>query len=184
VEVVSGGEVDLAWAQEASDEDLRLVSYGQRGSDVLLETPYGLLPSTFEALLFGIQVRGYRILLAHPERNPTFRNDPARLAALVARDVLVQVSAGALASARRNSPSRRLTLWLIERGLCHVIASDSHGRSRRREPLSRAVAEAERTVGEVARQMVTAAPEAILAGEPVPAPGKRRSWRRRRFSRS
>ena len=52
------------------------------------------------------------------------------------------------------------------------------------EPLSRAVAEAERTVGEVARQMVTAAPEAILAGEPVPAPGKRRSWKRRRFSRS
>jgi len=185
VDVVSGGEVDLPWAQEASDEDLRLVSYGQRGSDILLETPYGPLPTTFEALLFAIQVRGYRILRAHPERNPTFRNDPERLAAFVARGVLVQVSAGALASARRNSPSRRLTLWLIERGLCHVIASDSHGPSRRRAPLSRAVAEAERSVGEVAaRQMVTAAPEAILAGEPVPAPGKRRSWRRRRFSRS
>jgi protein-tyrosine phosphatase len=184
VDVVSGGEVDLAWAQEASDEDLRLVSYGQRGSDLLLETPYGPLPSTFEALLFGIQVRGYRILLAHPERNPTFRNEPDRLAALVARGVLVQASAGALASARRNSPSRRLTLWLIERGLCHVIASDSHGPSRRRGSLSMAVAEAERKVGDVARQMVTAAPEAILAGEPVPAPGKRRSWRRRRFARS
>ena len=184
VDVLSGGEVDLAWAQEATDEDLRLVSYGQRGTDLLLETPYGPLPSTFEALLFGIQVRGYRILLAHPERNPTFRDDPDRLAALVARDVLVQVTAGALAGARRNSPSRRLTLWLIERGLCHVIASDSHGPSNRRAPLSKAVAEAERTVGEAARQMVTAAPEAILTGEPVPAPGKRRSRMRRRFSRT
>lgn len=182
VDVVSGGEVDLAWAQEASDEDLRLVSYGQRGSDVLIETPYGPLPSTFEALVFGIQVRGYRILLAHPERNPTFRDEPDRLAALVGRGVLVQVTAGALVSSRRNSPSRRLSLWLIERGLCHVIASDSHGPSQRREPLSRAVAEAERTVGEPARQMVTAAPEAILAGEPVPAPGKRRSRWRGRFS--
>lgn len=186
VDVVPGGEVDLAWAQEASDEDLRLVSYEQRGSDFLLETPYGPLPSTFESLLFGIQVRGYRILLAHPERNPTFRNEPARLAALVERGALVQVSAGALASARRNSPSRRLTLWLLERGLCHVIATDSHGPSRRRGSLSTAVAEAERTVGEGAREMVTGVPDAILAGQPVsaPAPAKRRSWRRGRLSRS
>ena len=183
VEVVPGGEVDLAWAQEASEEGLRLVSYGQRGSDLLLETPYGPLPGTFEALLFSIQVRGYRILLAHPERNPTFQSDPARLVALVARDVLVQVSAGALVSGRRNSPLRRLTLRLIERGMCHVIASDSHGPSLRRGSLSRAVVEAERTVGEAARQMVTAAPEAILAGEPVSAPSNSRSWRRR-FSRS
>ncbi len=183
VDVVSGGEVDLAWAQEASDEDLRLVSYGQRGSDLLLETPYGPLPSTFEALLFGIQVRGYRIMLAHPERNPTFRNEPARLAALVAREVLVQVSAGALAGARRSSPSRRLTLWLIERGLCHVIASDSHGPSRRRGSLSRAATEAERTAGEVARQMVTTAPAAILAGEPLRLPPPPQRQRRRIFSR-
>ena len=179
VDVVPGGEVDLAWAQEASDEDLRLVSYGQRGSDLLLETPYGPLPSTFEALLFGIQVRGYRILLAHPERNPTFQTEPTRLAALVARGVLVQVTAGALASARRNSPSRRLTLWLVERGLCHVVASDSHGSYRRRGSLSTAVTEAERRVGDAARQMVTAAPAATLAGETVSAPGKRLSWRRR-----
>ncbi len=184
VDVVSGGEVDLAWAQEASDEDLRLVSYGQQGSDLLLETPYGELPSTFEALLFGIQVRGYRILLAHPERNPTFRKDPDRLAALVARGVLVQVTAGALVGARRGSPSRRLALWLIERGLCHVIASDSHGPSGRRGSLSGAAAEAERAIGEAARQMVTAAPAAILAGEAVSSPSVRRSWVKRRFSRS
>jgi len=184
VDVVSGGEVDLAWAQEASDEDLKSVSYDQRGSDLLIETPYGPLPSTFEALLFAIQVRGYRILLAHPERNPTFREDPARLGALVGRGVLVQVSAGALAGARRGSRSRRLTLWLLERGLCHVIASDSHGPSMSRGSLSTAAAEAERTVGEAARQMVSATPEAILAGEPVSAPGERRSRKWRRFSRT
>src|SRR5215218_10603286 len=40
VELVGGGEVDLYWATEASDEDLRLVSYGQRGTDLLVETPY------------------------------------------------------------------------------------------------------------------------------------------------
>ena len=52
VRVVPGGEVDLVWGLEASDEDLRLVSYGQHGSDLLLETPYSALPSRFEDLLF------------------------------------------------------------------------------------------------------------------------------------
>lgn len=37
VEVVAGGEVDLAWSRGASDEELTLVSYGQRGRDLLVE---------------------------------------------------------------------------------------------------------------------------------------------------
>jgi protein-tyrosine phosphatase len=39
VEVVPGGELDLGWSRDASGEELALVSYGQRGSDVLVETP-------------------------------------------------------------------------------------------------------------------------------------------------
>lgn len=41
--LVSGAEVDTLWALEGSPEDLRLASYGQRGRDLLLETPYGHL---------------------------------------------------------------------------------------------------------------------------------------------
>ncbi|MBA3630568.1 MAG: hypothetical protein H0W55_13035 [Actinobacteria bacterium] len=87
IEIVVGGEVDLLCAQEASTEELRLMSYGQRGADLLVETPYGPLPSTFEAFLFEVGVRGFRILLAHPERSPTLQRAPARLAALVERGV-------------------------------------------------------------------------------------------------
>jgi protein-tyrosine phosphatase len=184
IEVVSGGEVDLVWAQEASDEDLRLVSYGQRGTDLLVETPYGPLLSTFDDFVFGLQVRGYRILLAHPERNPTFQEDPARLAALVERGALLQVSAGAVAAARRKSSrSRRLATWLVERGLSHVIASDAHGFPSRGGPLSSAVAAVEAEVGARAHWMVTAAPLAILAGEPLPPPPARLLKKRRLLSR-
>ena len=101
LQVVSGGEVDVLWAQNASDEDLRAASYGGRGTDLLVETPYGELPPIFEDLLFKIRVRGFRVLLAHPERNRSFQQDPARLLRLVDGDVLVQVTAASVVGGGR-----------------------------------------------------------------------------------
>ena len=97
--VVPGGEVDLRWATGASDEDLRLVSYAQRGRHLLVETPYGDLDGAFEDRVFGLALRGYTLVLAHPERSPTFQRDPARVGRLVERGTLMQVTAMSLASA-------------------------------------------------------------------------------------
>src|ERR1700691_1288522 len=42
LQIVPGGEVSIAWAVDrASEEDLTLASYGQRGTDLLLEAPAG-----------------------------------------------------------------------------------------------------------------------------------------------
>jgi protein-tyrosine phosphatase len=183
LDVVVGAEVDITWARDASDEDLRLASYGQRGRDLLVETPYGHLPSTFEALLFEIQVRGYRLVLAHPERNPTLQADPGRLEELVHRGVLVQLTAGALVGERRSSSSQRLALYLLGRGLAHVIATDGHGPGRRDASLSDALRAAQARIGEPAASMVTTAPAAILAGEAVVAPPAQASRTRRWFRR-
>ena len=168
LEVVPGGEWDLVRGIEASDEDLRLASYGQRGSDLLVETPYGPLPSTFESLLFELQVKGYRVLLAHPERNPTLREDLDRLADLVQRGALVQVTAQSLVAPPGKSRSARAARKILERDLCHVIASDGHGSSFAREPLSAGVAVAGELIGERAEWMATEAPAAVLEGRPIP----------------
>ncbi len=181
--IVPAGEVDLVWALDAPDDELRLVTYGQRGTDVLLESPYGTLSPSFEQFLFErFSARGIRVLLAHPERNPTFREDPKRLADLVRRGVLVQVTANSLANRKRRSQSRRLAMHLIEEGLAHVMASDSHG-TYARAPLSAGVAEASRIDPARAEWMVTEAPAAILAGEPLPPPPVARPTARRRFRR-
>jgi protein-tyrosine phosphatase len=180
LEVVSGGEVDVLWAQQASDEDLRAASFGARGSDLLVETPYGELPPLFEELLFRIRLRGFRILLAHPERNPSFQAAPARLAELVEQGTLVQVTAASLVAGGRAG---RLAQRLIAEGRAHVIASDTHRAGGRRASLAQGVA-AVRGAPERARWMVTAAPAAILAGSPLPAAPdvpprrRRRPWRR------
>ena len=183
ISVVVGGEVDLSWAQAASDEALRLVSYAQRGTDLLVETPYGHLPSTFESLLFELQVRGYRILLAHPERNPTLQSDLARLEALVRRGILVQLSGEAIVPRGSGSRSAALAVELLERGLAHVIASDAHGANPRRAPLSKAVAAAKKRIGDAATDMVTTTPAAILAGDPISTAEEPRRPRRGRLRR-
>jgi protein-tyrosine phosphatase len=177
LEVVSGGEVDVLWAQRASDEALGAASYGARGTDLLIETPYGELPPIFEDLLFKIRVRGFRVLLAHPERNASFQRDVPRLLRLVEGDVLVQVTAASVVGGGRAG---KLAQRLIAEEAAHVIAGDLHRAGGARASLREAVTAA----GRRGEWMVTDAPAAILAGRSLPPappvePPRRRSWLRR-----
>lgn len=167
--VVSGGELDLGWAMRASEEQLRLASYGGRGTDLLVETPHGASPEVFEPPLERLMDRGYRVVLAHPELNLGLQEDSERLAELVAGGVLVQVTAASLTANPRRSRRSRLARQLVEHGHAHVIASDAHSAGPRRPPGLRAAVEVAHAVApERAHWMVTAAPAAILSGKPLP----------------
>lgn len=181
VRLVPGAEVDYEWARDASAEELCLASFGQAGRDILLETPYGAITPAFEDVLFQLATKGFRLTLAHPERNATFQAAPERLAAIVGRGALVQLTASTLLGNPRRSGSARLARTLLERGLAHVISSDAHSTAAGRAPgLSRAVGLATSIVGARAEWMVKDAPAAILAGEqlPIPPPIRERSGRR------
>ena len=169
LEVVTAGEVELVWALGASDEELRLVTYGQAGAWVLVETPYTLLPRHFEEILFELQVRIPGILLAHPERNPTFQEDPRRLDALVERGIRLQVTASSLV--KGGSGSARMARDLVKNRRADVIASDAHGvRHVVRAPLVVGAEAAARLAPERAGWMVNDAPRAILEGQTLRAP--------------
>lgn len=180
VRVVSGAEVDLAWALGASEQDLIDVSYGGQGTDVLVETPHGLLPPGFEDRLMDVFVRrGMRVLLAHPERSRVYQAEPRRLARLVEQGVLLQVTAQALVPGNRGA-SAKLARALVSEGAAHVIATDAH-RAEMRASLSDALQGVGRGDQHRARWMVEDVPAAILAGQPIPAPpqGRRHRLRRR-----
>ena len=169
--VAPGGEVDLGWARGASEEELRLVSYGQRGSDLLVEMPYGPLTPTHDRTLRALVGQGFRVLLAHPERNPTFRRDPDRLRELVDEGFLVQVTARAVVPREEPSGAQRMAADLVRDGVAHVLASDAHRPGAPAPPdLAAGRAAAAELVGARADWMVEAAPAAILAGDPLPRP--------------
>jgi protein-tyrosine phosphatase len=170
LEVLPAAEVDLHRGIEATDEELRLVSLGQGGTHLLVETPYSQLTSLFEDQLFGLQLRGYTLLLGHPERNIAFQQRPERLEALVRRGVLVQVTADSLVRPPSGSRSAQAARALLQRGLAHVIASDAHGPAIARTSLAAGVRAARELVGARGDWMASDAPAAILAGEALPAP--------------
>ena len=182
LELLPGGELDVPTGLEMGADELRLVSLGQQGQALLVETPYGPLATPFEDALDRLRLAGFELLLAHPERNPTFQRDPERLAALVRRGVLVQVTASSLTRRPRESRSARLAHELVADGLAHVIASDAHGLGNiTRDSLADGVAAARSRVGTLADWMATEAPATILAGgvpSPPPREPARRGWRR------
>ena len=187
LELEPGAEVSLVWALEAGEEALKMATFGQRGRDLLVETPGQV--TMLGPLLYQLRSRGLRITLAHPERSFDFQRDPSRLEQLVQDGLLLQVNAMSLLAPRRSGV-RQLSERMCRDGLAHAIASDGH-RGHDWRPVT-ALAEGLEAltalVGhERAAWMTRAAPAAILRGEPLPPrlpaveppPGRRRFFRRR-----
>jgi protein-tyrosine phosphatase len=170
VDIEPGAHLALEWALAASAAELRHASLGGRGRDLLIVVPHGRLAAGFEDGLARLMDAGYRLTLAHPEVNADFLADPDRLARLVGRGVLVQVTARALVRGGGTTPSAALARELVTGGLCHVLATDARSAGPWRAPdLRRGVLEAARVAGARAEWMVEDAPRAILEGARLPA---------------
>ncbi|MHB8691991.1 MAG: tyrosine-protein phosphatase [Solirubrobacteraceae bacterium] len=183
IQLVTGAECSLVWALEADTDKRRLASFGQRGRDLLIETP----PSVFgiDRLLYELQMAGYRITLAHPERSHEFQNRE-RLVALAQQGILLQVNAESLLGDGGASSIRRTARWMCTEGVAHVLASDAH-RGYSWRPIGRLSLAAEllaRLVGvERAEWMATRVPAAIVSGEALPPTPEPQPERRRRLLR-
>jgi protein-tyrosine phosphatase len=169
--LVTGAEVSLTWALEADDEQLLLASYGQHGTDLLVETPSGHV-AALDRFLYHLRARGYRVTLAHPERNLQFQREPGPLRALVEQGVLLQLNADSLLGSPFGRGTKRLARGLLRHGLAHVIASDGHRADRWRPvtQLAEAVHEAADLVGrDRAEWMAAAVPRAVTEGAELPS---------------
>jgi protein-tyrosine phosphatase len=161
LEVLPGAEVDLDAAAALSDEQLALATLGGNGRDLLVETPYGPIPGDFEDRVAALAARGFRLTLAHPERNPAL--EPERIGALVERGVLVQLTA-------RGSTTGNARV-LLDRGWAHVLASDAHARDWRPPDLGARLRQAIDSLPHARAElewMVSDAPRAILDGRALP----------------
>ena len=181
VEVLPGAELDLETAAGLDDAQLALATLAGNGSDLLVETPYGPLGDDFEARVLALAARGFRITLAHPERNPTVQQRLALVGGLVERGVLVQLTARSLAGRGASAPAARA---LLEQGWAHVLASDAHAVDVRPPDLGARLRQAAHALPHAAEElewMVTDAPRAILDGRPLGERPARPVRRRRRL---
>lgn len=167
--VERGAELAATSLTEIDDEDLRPLALGG-GDCVLVESPYVSEVAFFEQLVFDLQLRGFRPVLAHPERSPMFHRGPDRLSGLVARGALCSITAGSMAGTF-GATVRKFTLALLREGLVHDVASDAHDPSRRPPGLRAGFSTLEAELPGIWRQMpwfTEECPAAILAGRPLP----------------
>lgn len=188
VELVAGGEVAVPKAMELPDDELRRLCLGS-GSYLLVESPYTEAPGMLDDALFGLQVRGFQVMLAHPERSPAFLTDIDRLARLVDRGIRCSVTAGSMAG-RFGRTIQRFCVEMLAEGLVHDVASDAHDARKRPPGLGAAFDALERRVPglvDAASWLTSEAPSTVLAGGALPARrpiGRGRGWRVRLRRRS
>jgi protein-tyrosine phosphatase len=165
VEVVHGAEVDLSLLWVIPPEELRRLTIAQTGRYLLLEFPYRGWPFALDSAVKRLVGLGVTPLLAHPERNPEVQDRPERVRDIVEAGALVQVTAASLEGSRDRA-AQAAALRMLDLGLVHVLASDSHGPHISREGMAAAAA----TLNDpaLARYLTVEAPGAIAAGEPIP----------------
>jgi len=165
--VLAGGEVATTMVDALEDSELAALALGGSGRWILLEPAPGPLDSRLDDAIEALHARGFRALIAHPERHagPDLIE---RLARLAARGTLVQATA-----AYFNDPGTSPTmLELAHAGVVHVLGSDSHSsRAGRPVELSPALAalHAVQLLAAHVEWISQIAPRAIVGGQdPVP----------------
>jgi protein-tyrosine phosphatase len=94
------------------------------GKSFLFEITPAEIPARFEDTLFQLETRGFRPVMAHPERYGPFWNDLERLER-IGRSCALVVDLGALAG-YHGWKQGRVARKLVLEGLAHAAASDVH----------------------------------------------------------
>lgn len=146
INLLLGGEAYIA--PDLADQvqsGLALTMNG--GRYLLVEWPVDQYPAWSDEAIFRLQVRGFCPIIAHAERYRFVQRELDRLAGLVERGALVQITAASLLGDAGDG-ARHAAERLLRRGLAHVIATDSHGPTHRPPLLSPARERASEIVGE------------------------------------
>ena len=171
LEIVAGAEISTDVIDALDDEELRLLSLNGSGW-LLVEAPFAGWPLRLPKLVSELEIRGFRVVIAHPERAEAIQHNPDRLRDLVGRGALVQSNGSSFLGdhGRRVTQTAQL---LLGNGLIHVLASDAHSANWRPPGVGDAKAVAARALGvwpEDLDWMVNEGPRLILDGGVVRPP--------------
>jgi protein-tyrosine phosphatase len=165
VDVLPGGEVDLAWLWGIGRDELERLTLAQTGRYLLVEFPYPGWPRDLAAAIRYLGEARDQGTSRPPGAEPGGPGSPRCARPAVDEGALVQVTAGSL-EGRHGAGARVAAERLLQLGLVHVLATDAHGPHIPRGSLAGAA----RRLGdeELAGWLTVAVPTAIVGGRPVP----------------
>ena len=148
---------------------------------VLIDLPFTEWPAYADATLFALQIAGYRIVLAHPERYPGIQRDPNRAVELVTRGIVLQVTIGSFSGAF-GKRAKQCAETLLKLGVVQIVATDAHSAGHRMAAVPEGMERLRVLVGQEQLDSLTiTAPRMLLCGEALPPPVQTVSsaWRQR-----
>lgn len=95
------------------------------GNYLLFETNFLTEPLNLKEFIFKATTKGYKLILAHPERYVYLQNDLSKAEDLLNRGVLFQVNITSI-SGYYSKPAQKTARELIERGWVHWLGTDCH----------------------------------------------------------
>ncbi len=151
--IVPGAEVEAQPQLVKLLKSGQLVTLGDNGTHLLIETAFVGVPQFLEQMCFELQVVGVTPVLAHPERSELAVRQPEILSKLAERGCLLQVNASSILG-QAGRRVKAIALDLLRSGQAQVLASDAHDLRYRPPQLSPARKELERVVKNIDFQML------------------------------
>jgi protein-tyrosine phosphatase len=108
---------------ELVNKNAPLLTFGDRY--LLFETNTFSEPMMLNDFIFQLKVKGYKPVMAHPERYQYLQNNLERVEDLIDRGVLMQINSLSL-SGRYSKSIQKTANKLVEHKLVHFLGSDCH----------------------------------------------------------
>ncbi|MEO5602172.1 MAG: CpsB/CapC family capsule biosynthesis tyrosine phosphatase [Cyclobacteriaceae bacterium] len=105
------------------ETDQPLLTFGNKY--LLFETNFITEPFNLKDFIFLATTRGYKLILAHPERYLYLQNNLVKIEDLLDRGVLMQLNISSI-TGYYSKPVQQMAFKLIDKGWVHWLGSDCH----------------------------------------------------------
>lgn len=124
VDIVLGSEIYVREDMN-SLKKFDFFTLNKTGRYLLMELPWGQIPSHVDQIIFELQLEGQVPIIAHPERSMIVKRNWSDVENLVQKGALMQINAGSLLGFFGRK-IKAITEDLLRRNLVHFLASDAH----------------------------------------------------------
>lgn len=129
LEVLPGNELYLSMDIVKDLESGRALTLNN-SKYVLVELPANDYPLYTEDILYELQIKGYKPIIAHPERNRSIIKNPELIINLISKGNLVQMNYHSI-EGMYGKEVMRTADFLLKNNLVHFLGTDTHSNGRR-----------------------------------------------------
>ena len=167
LKILPGQEIRLSDQFLTAFDQGRLLTLANSKKYMLIELPNNSIPEIINQVISKLREHAITVIIAHPERNLTFLNDPKELNRLARQGALFQVTSSSI-NGFFGQQVADFALAMLRQGFVTTIASETHGiTSDQHYHLADAYSIANKLIGEGKTNIIKQNAVRIVKGEPV-----------------